>query len=189
MDFQNTKFTLAECATEVRIARTFVDRLVMQLSNGEEIDPATINWWEPGAERYAFRQDPGPQNALGLLRFDMPNKHIVYLHDTPMKDLFNQFERAYSASCVRTENYIALAEWALAGQEGWSPQDIQATLAASRPRTAKLARPIPVHFIYLTAWMQDGAVSFRNDLYNQDKTAFEGGEDVAERAWTATIGP
>lgn len=156
---------------------------------GEEIDPALVNWWGPEAERYVFRQDPGPHNALGVVRFDMPNKHIVYLHDTPMKDLFNQFERAYSASCVRTENYIGLAEWALAGQEGWSPQDIQATLAAGRPRTARIARPIPVHFIYLTAWAQDGAVSFRNDLYNQDKTAFGGGEDVAERAWTATIGP
>ena len=162
---------------------------VFSTFGGEEIDPALVNWWGPEAERYVFRQDPGPHNALGLIRFDMPNKHIVYLHDTPMKDLFGHFERAYSAGCVRTEDYLDLATWATAGQEGWSREQIQAGIDSGRARTIRLAKPIPVHFIYLTAWVQDGAVMFRNDLYNQDETAFDRGEDVAERAWTATIAP
>lgn len=162
---------------------------VFSTFGGEEIDPALVNWWGPEAERYVFRQDPGPHNALGVIRFDMPNKQIVYLHDTPMKDLFGHFERAYSAGCVRTQNYLELAAWAVSGQEGWSREQIEAAIAAGRSRTIRLARPIPVHFVYLTAWVQDGVVAFRNDLYNQDETAFDRGEDVAERAWTATIAP
>lgn len=165
---------------QIRVFSTF---------GGEEIDPSLVNWWGPEAERYVFRQDPGPHNALGVIRFDMPNKYIVYLHDTPMKDLFGHFERAYSAGCVRTQNYIELAEWALAGQQGWSRQEIEARIADRRATTIRIAEPIPVHFIYLTAWVQEGAVVFRNDLYNRDSVAFDRGEDVAERAWTATIAP
>ncbi len=156
---------------------------------GEEIDPALVNWWGPEADRYVFRQDPGPQNALGLLRFDMPNKHIVYMHDTPMKNLFGFFERAYSAGCVRLENFVGVAEWVLAGQDGWTRDAIEAALAQGGAKTIKAARPVPVHFIYLTAWVQNGAVLFRNDLYNRDESAFDGGEDVAARAMPTTIAP
>ena len=156
---------------------------------GEEVDPASINWWGPEADRYVFRQDPGQQNALGLLRFDMPNKHIVYMHDTPMKNLFGYFERAYSAGCVRIQNFVSLADWALAGQDGWTQASLETALAAGKARTMKLVRPVPVHFIYLTAWPQDGVVQFRNDLYNRDGKAFDGGEDVASRAMPMTLAP
>jgi murein L,D-transpeptidase YcbB/YkuD len=156
---------------------------------GDEVDPALINWWGPEAERYVFRQDPGPQNALGVLRFDMPNKHIVYMHDTPMKNLFGYFERAYSAGCVRLENFVGVAEWMLAGQDGWTRPAIEAAIEAGKAKTIKLAKPVPVHFIYLTAWMQDGVVQFRNDLYNRDDRAFDGGEDVSARTMTLSVAP
>ena len=162
---------------------------VFSTFGGEEIDPATINWWEPGAERYAFRQDPGPQNALGLLRFDMPNKHIVYMHDTPMKNLFGFFERAYSAGCVRVQDFYDLAEWALAGHQGWTRTRLEDAAAGARGITIKLPKVIPVHFIYLTAWLQDGAVHFRNDLYNRDEGAFEGGEDISARVVNQSLAP
>jgi len=156
---------------------------------GEEIDPATVNWWGPEAERYVFRQDPGPHNALGLLRFDMPNKYIVYMHDTPMKKLFGTFERAYSAGCIRVQSFYDLAEWALAGQDGWTSARLQQAAEAGSAATIKLKSPVSVHFIYLTAWVADGEVQFRNDLYNRDDTPIETGEDATSRVLTQSIAP
>ncbi|WBT39691.1 L,D-transpeptidase family protein [Hyphomicrobium sp. DMF-1] len=162
---------------------------VFSTFGGEEIDPSMVNWWGPEAERYVFRQDPGPQNALGLIRFDMPNKQIVYMHDTPMKNLFDYYERANSAGCVRVQRYVDLADWLLAGQDGWSRAGIEAALAEGRAKTIKLARPVPVHFIYLTAWAENGNVQFRNDLYNRDDSAFDPGEDIASRTFNMPVAP
>jgi L,D-transpeptidase YcbB len=156
---------------------------------GEEVDPGSVNWWGPEAERYVFRQDPGPQNALGVLRFDMPNKHIVYMHDTPMKNLFSYFERAVSAGCVRLQNYYGVADWILAGQDGLSGAALEGMVTAGQQSTIRLKQPVPVHFIYLTAWVDNGVVNFRNDLYNRDASAFDSGEDVSARPVGAAIAP
>jgi murein L,D-transpeptidase YcbB/YkuD len=156
---------------------------------GEEVDPAAVNWWGPEAERYVFRQDPGPHNALGVLRFDMPNKHIVYMHDTPMKNLFDYHERAVSAGCVRLQNFWGVADWVLGGQDGLSAAALQDRVAAGQQSTVKLKQPVPVHFIYLTAWTDGGVVQFRNDLYNRDARAFDSGEDVAARPAGLSIAP
>ncbi len=156
---------------------------------GDEVDPGSVNWWGPEAERYVFRQDPGPQNALGVLRFDMPNKHIVYMHDTPMKNLFDYFERAVSAGCVRLQNYYGVAEWVLAGQDGLSAAALRDRVEAGQQTTIRLKQPVPVHFIYLTAWVDNGVVNFRNDLYNRDATAFVSAEDAAVRPMGVSIAP
>jgi murein L,D-transpeptidase YcbB/YkuD len=156
---------------------------------GEEIDPALVNWWGPEAERYVFRQDFGPHNALGTMRFDMPNKQIVYMHDTPMKTLFDQHERAFSAGCVRVKNYLALAEWVLAGQNGWTQDALAAAIAGGQRATLKPPAAVPVHFIYLTAWSENGVVQFRNDLYNRDEGAFDGGEQVSTAPMTMSVAP
>jgi murein L,D-transpeptidase YcbB/YkuD len=156
---------------------------------GEEVDPGSVNWWGPEAERYVFRQDPGEHNALGVLRFDMPNKHIVYMHDTPMKNLFGYFERAVSAGCVRLQNFWGVADWILAGQDGLSAAALQGRVAAGQQSTVRLKQPVPVHFIYLTAWVENGAVQFRNDLYNRDASAFVSGEDVSARPMGVSIAP
>ncbi|MEO1542881.1 MAG: L,D-transpeptidase family protein, partial [Pseudomonadota bacterium] len=79
--------------------------------NGEEIDPSTVDWSQADTQKIKFKQDPGEWNALGLVRIDMPNEHIVYMHDTPMKNLFDQSARAYSAGCVRVQNVMELVEW------------------------------------------------------------------------------
>jgi murein L,D-transpeptidase YcbB/YkuD len=156
---------------------------------GEEIDPATVNWWGAEAERFVFRQDPGSHNALGVLRFDMPNKHIVYMHDTPMKNLFDYHERAVSAGCVRLQNFWGVADWILSGQDGLSAAALQDRVATGQQTTVKLKQPVPVHFIYLTAWTDRGVVQFRNDLYNRDAKAFDSGEDVAARPAGLSIAP
>jgi murein L,D-transpeptidase YcbB/YkuD len=156
---------------------------------GDEVDPGSVNWWGPEAERYVFRQDPGPQNALGVLRFDMPNKHIVYMHDTPMKNLFEYFERAVSAGCVRLQNFYGVADWVMAGQDGLSAATLKERVAAGQQSTVRLKQPVPVHFIYLTAWVDNGVVHFRNDLYNRDASAFVSGEDVSARPMGVAIAP
>jgi murein L,D-transpeptidase YcbB/YkuD len=162
---------------------------VFSTFGGEEINPATINWFGDEANRYVFRQDFGPHNALGLLRFDMPNKHIVYMHDTPMKPLFNSYERAFSAGCVRLHNWLGVAEWLLNDQPQWNRTTLEGEIASGRPRTVKLTKPVPVFFTYLTAWVDNGVVHFRNDLYNRDNSAFDGGEDVSARSFAPSLAP
>ena len=164
---------------------------VFSTFGGEEIDAAQVNWWGPESERYVFRQEPGPNNELGVLRFDMPNKHIVYMHDTPMKKLFGYFERAYSAGCVRIQSFYDLADWILAGQDGWSKDTLRQAVAAGQPTTIKLASPVPLHFIYLTAWVENGIIQFRNDLYSRDERTPSGSDDTTAegRFLTQTITP
>ncbi len=171
-------------------AYLFKERIrVFSAFGGEEIDPATVNWFGPEAERYVFRQDPGPQNALGVMRFDMPNKHIVYMHDTPMKALFMDYERAFSSGCVRMQNFYNVAAWVLDGQQGWNGERLAQEVAAGAQTTIKVAKPVPVFFIYLTAWVDRGVVNFRNDLYNRDVNAFDSGEDASSRSFTTSIAP
>ena len=87
--------------------------------NGPEIDPGQHRLAPGGRAKLRFRQDPGPQNALGLVRLDMPNEHGVYMHDTPMKPLFDQRGRAFSAGCVRVQDVFTLAEWVARYEPGW----------------------------------------------------------------------
>ena len=138
--------------------------------NGPEIDPSNIDWRQADGTKLRFRQDPGPQNALGLLRLDMPNEHGVYMHDTPMKPLFNQRGRAFSAGCVRVQDVFTLAEWVARYEPGWEqPGRVQEILAAGNPLDLNLTHPVPVYFAYITAWAErDGAIQFRPDIYGRD---------------------
>lgn len=136
---------------------------------GAELNPAQVNWWAPQGKRYVFRQDPGTFNALGVIRLDMPNRYIVYMHDTPLKKLFRYHLRPYSAGCVRVERVQPLAQWLLRNEGGWSQSRITQTIASGRPQTVKLSRPVPVQFTYLTAWASgDGLAHFRIDIYGKD---------------------
>ena len=138
--------------------------------DGVEVDPMTVSWGSPEALKLKFRQDPGPQNALGLVRIDMPNQEAVYMHDTPMKELFSQRSRAFSAGCVRVENVFDLVDWIARYEPGWEqPGRAQAVAAAGQAVDVNLTRPIPVHFVYITAWAErDGEVQFRPDIYGRD---------------------
>jgi murein L,D-transpeptidase YcbB/YkuD len=111
------------------------------------------------------------------------------MHDTPMKNLFSYFERAVSAGCVRLQNFWGVADWILAGQDGLSAAALQGRVASGQQSTVRLKQPVPVHFIYLTAWVDNGAVQFRNDLYNRDASAFVSGEDVSARPMGVSIAP
>jgi murein L,D-transpeptidase YcbB/YkuD len=139
-------------------------------ANERVIDPATVNWNELSSARfpYRLRQRPGPQNALGQVKFMFPNRFNVYLHDTPTRGLFARARRDFSSGCIRTENPLELAELLLKGQEGWSRERIDSILASGRETTVTLSRPVPVHILYWTAVVEDGRVHFHDDIYERD---------------------
>ena len=159
---------------------------------GPEIDTASIDWRQADASKIKFRQDPGPQNALGLVRIDMPNEHIVYMHDTPMKPLINQRGRAFSAGCVRVQDVFELVEWIASHEPGWeNPGRVRDVIAAGQPVDLTLARPIPVYFAYITAWAEaDGRAEFRPDIYGRDGSReFAGERDPDAPAPPYTLAP
>ncbi len=135
-----------------------------------EMDRNVIDWRQVDPTKIKFKQDPGPQNALGLVRIDMSNEHGVYMHDTPMKKLFDQRSRNFSAGCVRVQDVFQLAEWIAKYENGWeAPGRVEGVLQSGQALDVTLTRPLPVYFTYITAWAEpNGSVQFRPDIYNRD---------------------
>lgn len=148
--------------------------------NARELDGQAMDWSNVSGRHfpYKLRQDPGPHNALGRIKFMLPNRFNIYLHDTPHREHFDLSVRAFSSGCIRLEDPLALADYLL-GDAGWSPERVRETVASSKRRVVTLSRPIPVYLVYRTAWVErDGAVRFRDDVYGRDKllaTALETG--------------
>jgi murein L,D-transpeptidase YcbB/YkuD len=120
--------------------------------------------------RLQLRQRPGPANALGLIKFDFPNVHDIYMHDTPATALFSRSRRDFSHGCVRVEDPVRLAEWVLAGDPAWTRDEILAAMHGSRTFEVKLPRPVQVLMFYLTAMVrpEDGSLRFAEDIYRHD---------------------
>ncbi|MGL5362437.1 MAG: L,D-transpeptidase family protein [Bosea sp. (in: a-proteobacteria)] len=138
--------------------------------SGQEINPRTINWSSERTPNFTFRQDPGAGNSLGQMRIDMPNKHAVYMHDTPSKKLFASDQRFHSSGCVRVENVRDFAVWLLGPQGGWSRGAIDEGIADKERKDIRLRTPVPVAWVYMTGYaMADGSVHFRPDVYGWDK--------------------
>jgi murein L,D-transpeptidase YcbB/YkuD len=131
-----------------------------------------------------IRQRPGPKNALGLVKFVFPNDENVYLHSTPAPQLFSRSRRDFSHGCVRVEDPIALAEWALQGQDDWTRAKIVAAMNGTQPRRVNLARPIQVILFYVTAVVmpEDGTIHFADDIYGHDARLDRALKDRAMRA-------
>jgi murein L,D-transpeptidase YcbB/YkuD len=113
-------------------------------------------------------QEPGPKNALGLVKFMFPNKYAVYLHDTPNRDLFDRSERYLSSGCVRVENPFVFADLLMEGDPAWSEARREEILASGKTTRINLPKPMPVMLTYYTAWMADGQMQFRRDIYDRD---------------------
>lgn len=131
--------------------------------------PASLAALAAGAAR--LRQRPGPDNSLGLIKFDLPNAYNVYLHSTPAQELFLRPRRAFSHGCIRVSDPVALAAYVLRDTPGgWTPASIEAAMQASESRRVRLAKPILVMILYGTVLAkEDGEVLFFHDLYGQDR--------------------
>src|SRR6266516_613290 len=115
--------------------------------------------------RLAVRQRPGPKNALGFVKFLFPNDFNIYLHDTPNHELFNKDIRAFSHGCIRLEKPAELAQWVL----GWPADKVEEAMKdGPNSRGVRLPRKIPVYITYFTAYINNGALYFGNDLYGRD---------------------
>ncbi|WP_286220487.1 L,D-transpeptidase family protein [Marinobacter apostichopi] len=154
----------------------YLQRLNMKVYRGwgadrQQVDPAAINWGSlsPNNFPYQLVQDPGPNNALGQIKFMFPNRYDVYLHDTPSRDLFGRVDRSFSSGCIRVEQPFALAEQLLLGDPNWNRERIHDTVGSNQPKTILLPEPVPVYIQYWTAWVDNrGQLQFRNDIYNRD---------------------
>lgn len=133
----------------------------------QEVDAATIDWAALNGKAipYVFRQDPGPLNPLGRVKFLFANEYDVYLHDTPSRSLFVRSERTLSHGCIRVEAAEQMA-FRLLSEEGWTEERFRAALARDKSQRVALKWPLPVHLVTLSAWVdEDGAVQFREDPY------------------------
>ena len=117
-----------------------------------------------------LRQRPGPKNSLGLVKFIFPNDADVYLHDTPATQLFGRARRDFSHGCVRVEDPVALAQWVLKDEPGWTRERIKAAMAGTSPLRVDLTRALPVILFYMTAMVMpaDQAPHFADDIYGHD---------------------
>jgi murein L,D-transpeptidase YcbB/YkuD len=142
-------------------------------ADGPEVDPQTVDWANTPADRFVFRQDPGDDNALATMKINFANKFMVYMHDTPHRELFASNARYESSGCVRVDQVSKVVNWILQGQDGIDDVQIEMITASQETTEVKVADPPDVRFMYLTAWAtRDGRVNFRPDIYGLDGTGF-----------------
>ena len=155
---------------------TYFDKLHMRIFDGidgPEIDPATVDWANTAPDRFVFRQDPGDDNALATMKINFPNKFMVYMHDTPHRELFTTNARYDSSGCVRVDQVKVVVDWILQGQDGIDATQIEMITASQENSEVQVANPPDVRFMYLTAWAtEDGRVNFRPDIYRLDGSGF-----------------
>lgn len=141
-------------------------------AGAQEIDSMGIDWRHVpvGHFPYRLRQDPGPHNALGQVKFVFLNPYGVFMHDTPSRNLFNLDRRSLSSGCIRIEKPLELATYLLHGTKLGSIESLKVALASAHAKAVELPAPVPIHLIYLTAWGDEtGTVNFRPDIYDQDR--------------------
>lgn len=148
------------------------------------VDPEGVNWKAIRPKRlpFWFRQDPGPLNPLGTIKFVLANRFDVYLHDTPARGLFSRSRRDFSHGCIRVGRPIDLAADLMQGSP-WTAGEILDAIARGEERAIALPRSVPVHILYCTAWADaDGPVHFRNDIYGRDASVSEALARMPSRA-------
>ena len=146
-------------------------RLTILDQQGAVVDPASIDWQNatPANFRYTLRQPPGPDNALGRVKFIFPNQYLIFLHDTPSRELFASDQRTFSSGCIRLEHPLDLAALLLEGQDSWTRTRIQETVDSEESQTVFLTTPLPVVIVYRTVSVgASGELRFAKDVYSLD---------------------
>ena len=145
-------------------------------SDRNELDPYEVDWSLYSGKNfpYRLRQDPGAGNSLGRIKFNFPNRHAVYMHDTPKKAYFERTERAFSSGCIRVEKPLELAELLLDDPERWTQAQVQGAIGKGGTRTLMLRKPVPVLVLYWTADVDEhGQVRFTPDIYDKDRLVLD----------------
>jgi L,D-transpeptidase YcbB len=154
----------------------YLDQMHMRVFDGvggPEIEPSSVDWENTPPERYHFRQEPGAHNSLATVKVNFANKHMVYLHDTPHREIFQSNSRFESSGCVRVDNVRMFIDWILAGQDGFDEAQFEMITASEETHPVPVRSVIDIRLMYLTAWAtEDGRVNFRPDIYNLDGTGF-----------------
>lgn len=150
----------------------YFDRQGLRLTqNGRSVDPESVDWSSADIRRFDVYQPPGPGNVLGVVKFAFPNKHLVYMHDTPTKHLFERDSRPYSHGCMRVRNPVRMAEILLAEDKGWDAAKVGKMAEHGHEENhVAVERTIPVHVTYFTAWVDDqGETQVASDVYGHEK--------------------
>ncbi len=139
--------------------------------NGHEVDVWDVDWNSQDIRNYHIFQPPGDANVLGIVKFLFPNKHSVYLHDTPTKRLFNEKVRTFSHGCMRVRDPVRLAEVIMAEDKGWTPEQVNELITTGpEDNDVALDKPMPVHVVYFTLWIDDdGQAKTFADVYGHEK--------------------
>ena len=138
--------------------------------SNQRIAPSAINWASYSTKNFPLllRQDPGPGNSLGRIKFMFTNPHDIYLHDTPTKKLFQKFPRAFSHGCIRVQAPIDLAVYLMQDTPMGSEEAIKSAISKGKTQSLDIPSPIPINIVYVTAWVDsEGIVQFRPDIYNR----------------------
>ena len=136
---------------------------------GQPINPDEVDWNKVSIHKYTFTQPSGPTNVLGQFKFNFPNKHAIYMHDTPERDLFGERVRTFSHGCIRVHQPARLVALLLAEDQGWSAAKINALVAQGENKVIALRRPVPVHLTYFTLTVgEDGRLQTFADIYGLD---------------------
>jgi murein L,D-transpeptidase YcbB/YkuD len=140
-------------------------------SNAKPVNAYAVNWQAVNATNFKYRivQKANKKNALGAVKFLFPNALNIYIHDTPAKQLFKENKRAYSHGCIRLENPGQLAACLLKNDTTWTQAKIEEHMNQTESYKVTLAEPVKVEIMYLTAFVQDGLLQFRDDVYGYDE--------------------
>jgi murein L,D-transpeptidase YcbB/YkuD len=151
--------------------------MVLLDRSGKLVDISKVDLTAISADNfpYTVRQEPGPKNALGRIKFMFPNQHFVYLHDTPSQTLFDRAERTTSSGCIRVEKPISLAAELLGDPTEWSETRVEERISKASNETVTLTDPIMVFLMYWTSVPDDnGDVKFFSDVYSRDQAVLDG---------------
>lgn len=165
------------------------NRIRIYDQKGNELSPQWINWNTEEAVNFRFREDPSDLNSLGKVRVGMINTENVYMHDTPEKSLFGGDARFHSSGCARVQNVRELVTWLLSDMPEWNRQRIDQAIRTDERIDVKLPKPVPVYWVYVTAWASDdGLVQFRDDIYRRDAEHLAGNFALPATPYDA-VGP
>jgi len=170
------RIAIGDILPQIKRDPSYLDRKGFSLvANVKGIDQYVsakdINWRKMNAGHFPYRlvQKAGTGNALGDVKFVLPNDKSIYLHDTNHPELFAREMRALSSGCVRVEKPRLLAEKLIAGQQGWNRNHIESAITQSRTTHIRLQKPVPVYLMYWTTWVnEDGQLQIRDDVYQRD---------------------